>query len=578
MAMLPDFETLPQLLSQRVQHTPTATAFFEKDPSGRWQATRWDEFDQAVQRLAGQLCAIGLRSGDRLALWMPNGVLWETIQHAAYRVGAVVVGLDLNDPADRIEEILRLCPPAVVFVDREERLQKISPKANQVFKTVITRRAEEPSTYDLGNSRRFCDELPEPAAVPPLSTVDPQTLATIIFTSGTTGRPKALSYKHSQIALAIQSIAPFFCDLPDQAHTACWLPLANPFQRMINYCAMAMNWQAFMVPAPATIMAQVAQIAPHLFAAVPRFYEKLWDGIRQKMDGLPPRTRALSHWALNIARQYHREAMMEAKPSWPLRLKQFVAERLVLAKIRAVMGPNLRYLLSGSAAMPKHLLEAFGALGWTLLEAYGISENIVPMAMNAPGAIKPGSVGRPLAPNTVRIAEDGEILVKGAGVAEDAALTPDGFLNTGDTGRLDADGFLWLTGRKCDMFKLSTGRKIIPSAIEEAIVQIESVEHCIAIGGNRKFVTALLNIPADRWEALCRQHNGSDGATGYLRNEIQRQCHHLPDYCRPVEFAVAHETFTPQAGELTANLKLRRAFVLQKYAAIIETLYQKMEN
>jgi long-chain acyl-CoA synthetase len=578
MTALSTFETLPQLLDQRVGQTSADVAFAEKEPSGRWRTISWEEFGGAVGRLAAQLWVMGLRPRDRAGLWMPNSLLWETIQHALYRLGVVVVGIDLNDPATRVQEILHRCAPKVLFVQDPQRLEQIALGSSTRFQTILTHSGCAP-VAGIPDVIRL-QELAQPPAAPiALPLVNARDTATMVFTSGTTGQPKALSYRHDQVALAIQSIAPFFADLPDQTRTACWLPLANPFQRMINFCALAMNWQSFIVPSPAAIMSQVQEIAPHLFAAVPRFYEKLWEGIRQKIDALPPRRRAVTQWALGVGRRGHRAMAAGAAQPWWARLQLRIADHLVLQKIRAVMGPNLRYFISGSAAMPRQLIESFESLGWTLLEAYGISENIVPMAMNAPQARRPGSVGRPLAANTVRMAENGEILVQSAGVAAEAApMTPDGFLKTGDTGRLDEQGFLWLSGRASDMFKLSTGRKIIPKAIEEAIAQIEAVEHCIAAGSNRQFVTALLNIPPDRWNALVKKHGSPQNTLADLRTQIQRQCAHLPEYCRPVDVAVVNELFSPQTGELTANLKLRRAFVLRKHADQIDALYRRIEQ
>lgn len=577
MAAVGPFQTIPQLLARRAGATPSAVAFMSRDAAGVWQATCWGPFYRSVEQLAAKLRSHGLRPGDQVALLMPNSVQWETIQHAVYRLGGVVVGLDLNDPAPRMQEIFTLCSPAILFVDHLDRLKQIP--AHVLGRISVITTGGTPGEKQNGTT---CSVISLGELVEERTTtapdIGPQTVAAILFTSGTTGRPKSLSFTHQQLALAVHSIIEHFSHMPDQAHTACWLPLANPFQRIINFCAMALNWQAFMVSAPGTIMADVKEIAPHLFAAVPRFYEKLHDGIHQGIDNMPRGTKLLARWALGAART-HRQAMASGrKPPWPQQWSYWVANRLVLRKIRRVMGANLHYFISGSAAMGRNLIEAFDTLGWQVLEAYGISENIVPMTMNVPGAVRPGSVGRPLAANSLRIAGDGEILVKGRGVAAQAALTDEGFLKTGDTGTLDQDGYLWLTGRKSDMFKLSTGRKVIPQAIEEAISQIEGVEHCLALGGNRKFVAVLLNVPRTAWDSLVAKHNDPGGALAHLRTQCRQACRHLPQYCQPVDIVVVHDTFSPGTGELTTNLKLRRKIILDKYVGAIEDLYREIEN
>lgn len=579
MAPVGPFQSLPELLAQRATTSPSAVAFMSRDADGVWRAMRWHSFSRAVGQLAANLRAYGLKPGDQVGVLMPNGIEWETIQHAVYRLSGVVVGLDLNDPSERMRQVFSLCSPSMLFVDNLDRLKQIPAPMLDRIKVVSTGYVSKSEREMAGCSITAMDTLAGAPCTDAPPSIDPHALATILFTSGTTGHPKAIAYTHSQIALAVDSIIEHFSDLPEQAHTACWLPLANPFQRIINFCAMAMNWKTFMVPTPAAIMTDVKEIEPHLFAAVPRFYEKLYDGIRQGIGQMPKGLQMLAHWAQRAGRA-HRQAMAKGKkPSWRLRLTYGLADRVVLKRIRRVMGANLKYFISGSAAMNRVLIETFGDLGWQVLEAYGISENIVPMAMNFPDAARPGSVGRPLTANMLSIADDGEILVKGQGVAaRTVVLTEDGFLKTGDLGKLDPEGFLYLTGRKSDMFKLSTGRKVIPQTVEEAVCPMEPVEHCVALGSNQKFVVLLLNIPKASWDALTEQHNGTEGAMTYLREQARQACRHLPQYCRPVDIMVVHDIFSPQTGELTANLKLKRRKVLDKYSGAIDELYRRIEE
>ncbi|MFZ1982783.1 MAG: AMP-binding protein, partial [Desulfatitalea sp.] len=386
----------------------------EKNSAGQWQKTTWKQFHEAVRDLTGRLYAAGVRSGDSVALMMANSVRWETIQHAVYCLGGIVVGMDRNDPAERIADLFSLCTPMALFVDDSCLLERVPRPALAALKLVVAERGPEPSAASI--PVRLFAQLP-PAARFDGAAAATDRPATVIFTSGTTGRPKALVYSHRQLALAVASVAPLLADLPDQAHTACWLPLANPFQRMTNWCAMAANWKAFMVSEPAKILEQVREIRPHFLVAVPRFYEKLHAGIRQRLEAMPGGMKAAAAWAQRIGGRCRREKARGTRLPWSLRCQYRLADRLVLQKIRDSMGGQLRYFISGSAPLSVALIEAFAALGWTILEAYGISENIIPMAMNAPGAYRPGSVGRPLANNDIRIAGDGEILVKGPGVA-----------------------------------------------------------------------------------------------------------------------------------------------------------------
>lgn len=566
MTQLTTFATLPELLAQRARTTPRATAFVEQDAAGRWQSTTWRQFHKRVSALAAELWHAGLRAGDAVAVMLPNSVRWEVVQHAVYRIGGVVVGLDRNDPAERLADLFSHFDAKALIADDPDLPAKVPGATLEALK--LLRNGPDPAPAEA---------RPLPGPLPDLAAVTAAQPATLIFTSGTTGRPKPLVYAHGQLALAIRSITPLLADLPDQAHTVCWLPLANPFQRMTNWCALAANWKSFMVVDPTRMLALVREIRPHFIVAVPRFYEKLYRELRRRLDTLPGRFKSTARWAQTVSGRYWRAACQGDQVPLALRCQYRLADCLVLRRVHRALGGRLRYFISGSAPLAPDLIEAFAALGWPVLEAYGISENIVPVAMNAPGAFRPGSVGRPLAPNAIRIADDGEILVKSPGVSP-VATDPqaDGFWKTGDLGALDAQGFLRITGRKSDLFKLSTGRKIVPRSIEEALAGIEGVAHCVAAGRNRQFVVALLNVPEEHWQQLRARHNGADGAYRHLREAARSACAHLPDYSRPAAVAVVRDDFSPRNGELTANLKLRRNFVLEKFGAVIEDLYDRI--
>ncbi len=567
--------TLSTVLQRRVKLTPSHTAYLEKDASGQWQPVTWQAFSDSVMNLARRLSAVGVEPGDQVAIMMPNSIRWEMIQHAVYQLGGIVIGLDANDPPARMKNIFSLCQPKYLFVEDTMMLGNIPEIARRNFKIVIYNQANGLGSYGC---RLFSwNALPQPQEPVPMPSVRQTQIAAIIFTSGTTGRPKALSFQHQQFIKAMASITSIFESLPKQAHVACWLPLANPFQRIVNLCALAADWKTYMVSDPMNILSQVQEISPHLFTAVPRFYEKFYDDIRLKVKNMPAVLQKITRWAMQVEGEYQGVIFTGKEMDIRLKRRHAMANKLILRKIRSLMGPNLRYMVSGSAPAGPRLIKAYQRMGWQILEAYGISENIIPMAINRPGASRPGSVGRPLRGNEIRIAPDKEILVKGQGLAQEAQrkLT-NGYLKTGDLGRLDAEGYLYLMGRKGDMFKLSTGRKIIPRYIEQAVEQIDAVAHCVAAGQFRKFVVVLVNVPLDKFKQLVQQHGTAERARNHLRLKIQWVCQHLPGYSRPVDMVITHDTFSPNSGELTANLKPRRNYILKKYAAPIENLYLEL--
>ena len=568
--------TIPDLLRHRVELAPSSTAILEKSHSQIWTGLTWRQFDQAVEHLTQQLMSAGIGRGDQVAILMPNAVQWEIVQHAVFRLGGVIIGLDLNDPAQRVDDIFNQCSIRALIIDGADRLDQIPQHHIEAIDLILCRHWERNSCK--GPNIKILADIQAPPMPIETPSPDGSTVATIIFTSGTTGRPKALWYTHGQLVSAVRSITDLFADLPDQAHTACWLPLANPFQRIINLCAIAANWRCYIVPDPTQIMSAVKEIEPHFFAGVPRFYEKLFQAIEDGIRKRPPWQKALPMWAVRVGKSVSAKRETKRSISWHLKWLHRIADILVLCRIRRIMGRHLKYFISGSAPLSDELIRKCLAFGWPIYEAYGISENIAPMAMNSPGAWRLGSVGRPLGANIIRIADDGEILVKSPCVAIN--LKPDGnggFLTTGDLGRIASDGYLYLQGRKNDTFKLSTGRKIIPQPIEEALSLLDGVEHCVAVGHKRKQVIALLNVPADSWRRLSDLNGGEMGARSVLKNEARMVCAHLPRYCRPAEVLIINDPFSPATGELTTNYKLRRHAVISKYTSAIDRCYQQIE-
>jgi long-chain acyl-CoA synthetase len=408
----------------------------------------------------------------------------------------------------------------------------------------------------------------------------------IVFTSGTTGEPKGIAYTHRQTCGAVASILRAFPDIEPGSRLACWLPLANLFQRMINLCAIGRSAQTFYVEDPKSVMQHVPRIAPHLFIGVPRFYEKLYAGIQSAIDAGPDWRRRLADWAISAGDRDARARRGSARLGAGGRIAAAVAERLVLRPLRRrIMGGNLRFFISGSAPMPVWLLERFHAFGFPILEAYGLSESIVPVAANRPENFRFGTVGLPLASTEVRLADDGELLLRGPGVFRaylgDAVerVDADGFLASGDYATIDGDGFITLTGRKSDLFKTSTGRRIAPAGIEGQLRRIPYVEHAIVFGANRPVVVALLVVSA---EALGTRLDGrsmiqeTTGCAAAVREDIAAAVTELASWQRPAGIVLITHPLSIDDGFLTPNLKLRRSRIEQAFAGHLDALYEML--
>ena len=565
--------TVPGLLGARSADSPNDTALWQLAADEQWVPSTWAEYRQAVASLANGLRARGLAQGDRVAILATSSKQWDYAQLGILAAGGVAVGLDPHGLDEHTQEIARRCGFSGVVVHHPRLLEKLGDEARGKLRFVVSiEPCAEPGIVELASL------IAEDVQGDGWNQAHADDAATIIFTSGTTGAPKGIEYSHRQICLAVSAILSAFPEIAKGSRLACWLPLSNLFQRIINLCAIGRCAQTFYVADPREIMRFVASIAPHVFIGVPRFYEKLYAGMQQAMTSKPAWQRALARWALSVGERQAR-GQRAGVPSGPLLTLQLaVAERLVLSKLRAILGPNLRFMISGSAPMPVWLLERFHAIGLLVLEAYGLSENIIPVAVNRPDRFRFGSVGLPL--GEVQLAEDGELLVRGPGVfrgyfgedAGEARIDREGFLASGDFAAIDADGYVTLTGRKSDIFKTSTGRRVAPALIESLLRQLPQVDYAAVFGAGRTQPTALLVISEAAWQGDQQQF------CQRFRRETERALAPLPAYLRPAGVALTTRMFTIAGGELTANLKLRRRTIEASFAEVLDELCWHIDN
>jgi long-chain acyl-CoA synthetase len=567
--------TVPGLLCARFARTPDAPALWQMTPDGDWVSSSWREYRNAVASLANGFRKLGVLPGDRVGIMAASSKEWDYAQLGILAAGGVAVGLDLHGLDEHVRGIARRCDFSGIVVGQPGLLEKLDDEARHKLRfAVCIDPCAEPGLVQLAAL------IGEDVQGDSWNQAQADSAATLIFTSGTTGEPKGIEYSHRQMCLAAAAILSAFPDLAEGSRLACWLPLSNLFQRMINLCAIGQGAQTFYLADPREIMRHVAVIAPHVFIGVPRFYEKLYSGIQEALSKTPPWQQALAQWSLRIGARHAIALHAGQAPGRLHRLQQVLAERLVLRKLRSIMGPNLRFMISGSAPMPLWLLERFQAMGLLVLEAYGLSENIIPVALNRLDQFRFGSVGLPLPGCEVRLADDGELLVRGPGVfsaylgedRSEARIDGDGFLSSGDFATIDTDGFITLTGRKSEIFKTSTGRRVAPAPIESLLRQIPDVEYAAVFGSGRTQPVALLVISENAWgedrRQLCQR----------IRAEASRALAPLPAFLRPAGLALTTRMFTIAGGELTANLKMRRRAIEINYASILNELCAHLDQ
>jgi long-chain acyl-CoA synthetase len=586
-----DAPTIADLLQERIAQTPHETAF-QVLRRATWSPVTWAEHGQRIYQLAQGLRDIDLGPGSRVAIMAKTSLEWECVQMAILINSGVVVGIDAHDTAENIEHIMRTADITGLIVESPTLLDKIDPQVRQRLSFIVTMEAPAPTQSGI----YALQELFKTEASPRTSQKPaPDSPATIIFTSGTTGQPKGIQYTHSQMMLASQSIVTAFAGISPGWRLACWLPLSNLFQRMLNLCAMQIGAQTYVVSDPRQIMTLLPSINPHVFIGVPRFYEKLYAGMVQKISERGGMTRLLFRSAMFVGDIHARSLRRNSVPGLPTRWLNAAFDGLILSRLRAVLGGSIQFMISGSAPMPLWLLEKFHAMGLLILEAYGISENIVPVALNRPEAYRFGSVGLPLPENEVKLADDGEVLVKGLGVClqyygvenspnseDNSGLHVQGHLATGDLGKMDSDGFLFLTGRKSEIFKTSTGRRIAPARIEACLCQSQYVDQAMVTGQGRKFVVAVATLTEEgdkliEAAPLAAQNAASHGPER-IAEDLSRLTAELPAYQRPAGFVFTRRPFSIAEGELTANLKLKRSKIAARYEDALLQLYAKAES
>lgn len=554
-----DYSSISEIIQQKAAENPKRHVCYERLNNGTWQGVTWESFYQDIQAAAHGLRKLGIRKGDRVAILGNTCRTWQTAEIGAWMLGAVVVGVDPHGTSEYMEHVLSVSDAEILIADSAENLSKVPAQTRRAVGAVLM-------FDELSN-----DPIRKPFLDSPM--IMPDDPALLFFTSGTTGTPKGIQYTHRQFMAALDAITNVFPDPRKNESLLSWLPMAHLFQQIMNLLSLGMGIRIYFSEDPREIMTVIREVRPTIFIGVPRFYEKVYEGIQEKLHGLPRYLRRAMQKSLSFAAET-RTMMRDREPiSLKRRIKARVLDLLFVRRIRRIMGGRIRFMFTGTAPLSVHVMTFFHDIGITLLEAYGLSENTIPVAANLPQHCRFGSVGRPLPQNTVQLASDGEILVKGPGVfdgylgtSRQDFFTPDGFYQTGDFGCMDEDGFLYLRGRKSEIIKTSTGRRISPVKIELIFRESPHIDQIVVVGDGRKHLSALILSKEDSSTSIhVRQH---------IQREIDRLNTRLAPHEQIQKFELLPQALSIQDGELTTSLKIRRAVVEKKYAYLIDSMYE----
>ncbi len=560
----PDVCSVWELLVQRVQATPAAEALSWQSGEGIGWRSSWAELKRDAEQVAAALLGSGVRPADLVLVCAPTSPHFWLIELACVRLGVRLAGVEPHASQEQTQATLLITQPALL-VGTATSLRRCISETPTVLLDLELPPDRDPS-WQAFLARGRGQALPPPPV--------PSMPATVVFSSGTTGAPKSLCYRQDQLVLASVQLAGLFgAEVGPSRQAIAWLPMAALYQRVLNLVAIQTGTPTHFVSDPLKIVDVFEVVAPTIITGVPRFFEKVYHSVWQNLRRRGPLAVALLRVALQLGSWVAQCRSQGRSPNFLLRRCHAFLDRRVLSRVRRLFGANVRWLVSGSAALPEWLLCFYEALGLPVLEAYGVSENIVPVTANSPREHRRGSVGKPLPANEVRLAADGEVQVRGAGVfsgyahAETPAyFTNDGFYCTGDLGRFDADGFLYLTGRKAEMFKLSTGRQVSPTRLEALYRQSPVIEQVVVLGLGQAFPVALIKAQAEA-------NSTAKVLQTRVQAELERLGGALPLHERVRHFALLERPLSIERGELTSSLKLRRAEIARRHARTIAEIY-----
>jgi long-chain acyl-CoA synthetase len=589
--------SVAHLFRDRVEASPKAEAF--RFPEGdTWASVTWAQVSERAYRLAAGLLALGVRPEDRVAIASSTRYEWALVDLAVMCAGGATTTIYPTTIAPDVSYILSNSGSMVVFAEDDAQIAKLRERRvdlPQVSRVVtFDGRADGDWVISLGELEAMGIDLLATASSAVDDRIDALTgdrLATIIYTSGTTGRPKGVRLTHdawTYEASAVDSIGILSQD--DLQYL--WLPLAHVFGKVLLTLPLQVGFPTAVDGRVDKIVDNLAVVQPTFMGAAPRIFEKAYGRITTTVAGEGGLKAKLFAWATGVGAKVADLRAHGQEPSGLLARQYAAADRLVLNKVRERFGGRIRFFISGSAALNKDVASWFDAVGLVILEGYGLTETSAASFVNRPGTNRIGSVGWALPGTETKIAEDGEILLRGPGVMEgyhdkpeETAETkdPDGWLHTGDIGTLDELGYLRITDRKKDFFKTSGGKYVAPSLIESTFKGLcPYVSQFMVYGADHHFVTALVTLDPEAIQEWADTHGvhgdyaqivTSTEAHAMVQVYVDTLNVNLNRWEQIKKFTILDHDLTIEDGDLTPSLKLRRKAVSDKYRETLDAPY-----
>ncbi len=559
---------------------------------GKWVKYSIDDYIETADNISYALLKYGIEKGDKIATITTNRPEWNFLDMGIAQIGAVHVPIYPTISESDYEYILKHAEVKMVFVEGQELLRKIEkilptiPTIKEVYTFKKIDNVKPLAEFvSLGKENSIPEKLEKIK-----NSITPDDTATLIYTSGTTGTSKGVTLSHNNFISQVLDLYHIF-PVDDTSKCLSYLPVSHVYERTNLYVYQYLGVSIYYAQNMGTIADNLKEISPEMLTTVPRLLEKVYDKIVAKGMKLKGVKRAMFLWALNLGLKYE----IEGKNGWFYELQLSIANKLIFNKWREALGSKMRVIVSGGAALQPRLARVFTAARIPVLEGYGLTETSPVIAVNSleKGGLKFGTVGKPLKSVEVKIAKDDEILCKGPNLMEGyykdpemtkEAIDKDGWFHTGDQGRIEPEGHIKITGRKKAIFKTAMGKYISPEHIENKFVESSFVDSLLVVGENQKFAAALIVPDFLFLKSWCAKKGvkcstnaeiiNNPDVINRFRKEVAKYNNSFGSYEQIKKYKLLEKEWAIETRELTANLKLRRKFIFEKYNSDIEGLFK----
>lgn len=579
-------DTLPSLFRARARAHPDQVAVERRTAVGSTRPITAGELQAHVDTTAKGLIGLGINHGDAVAILAPTSFEWMVLDLALLSIGALTVPIYESDSAIQIRHILHDAHVVRAFTQTAQQAELIASVRTDTLVAI-----DSIDTGAMHTILAATGDVTNAQLERRRAGVRSDDLATIIYTSGTTGVPKGVTLTHANFVGTIRSSRQTLPEITDSSDTRLllFLPVAHVLARLVMHLILAGNGVLGFSPDIKNLLPDIAAFKPSVLLVVPRVLEKIYNAAAAKAGkGL---TGSIFAWSARQAKKYASAQEGLLGPSLRLRFTRSLADRLVLKKIRALLGPNLTYIVSGGAPLAAELAQFYTGMGYTLLQGYGLSETTGPIAVQLPKQHTSGFVGNVLPGNSVKIAKDGEILIKGISVmrgyynlpAETAEAIEHGWFHTGDLGIIDRKKGLKITGRKKEIIVTAGGKNVSPEILEDQLATHPLIGNIIVVGDGRPFISALIVLDHEMLPSWLARHglSAADALSAATLPEVHRsldkaiaRANKSVSRAESIrKFRIIEATFTVENGYMTPSLKLKRSLVLTDFAHEVDALY-----